>query len=942
MVLPNYLFDPQIYEINREPHYPIFLSKDEKEINSAWRVAYYDNAIDAPDDFCNSSSLDKDLKDVKVPLSLELQGFGKPLYVNVQYPWDGIEDLTPPEVPTKNPCGIYFNKIFIEDTNKLSFLRFYGVEQAFDLFVNGNFVGYAEDSFTLSEFNITKYVKQGENEIVVRVFRYCSASWLEDQDFWRMFGIFRPVTLISKSKDYIKECSVLPLLNEDLSKGEVSFTIKTDSTQVSVTIEGFEEKSVNTKDGIAFIKFDIDKPLLWAPGLPQLYSYTVKTNNDIINSSFGFKKVKIEDGKITLNGKRLLFRGLNRHEWNQYSARCVSYEDTEKAIQTMVNNNINAVRTSHYPNSPFFYDLCDQYGLMVIAEANLETHGTWAKVDGKNPKTAVPGDNMLWYPAILDRQKGNVLSFKNHVSIVFWSLGNESFGGTVLRDVASWIRENDPTRYVHYEGVFNDRRYDTQTSDIESQMYTPPQECASFMEKHPERVFMLCEYSHAMGNSCGGLEDYIALEEKYPNYAGGFIWDYMDQSLMINGYLTSGGENLDRPSDFYFCNNGLVFADGKITPRMQEVNHAYQPFKIHISEKEIWIKNVSCALLLEWFDVIVNHDKDGVLIESTTFSFNCKSGDVVAFDNPYTFTSYDESISVLIKDRSQSTIISYQELRNYKEIEKNKANITPLIGDRNIGYYWKNYSALIDNNKGWIISFVKNNKEYISRIPSFAFYRAPVDNDEANKLSTKLSAWLADQVYPIYKGFEIVDDEVVCHFELSINKAYVDVSYSVMDDDSLKISLTYHGEEKDIFEFGFSFVFEKEEKVNYFGLGPEENTPDRKEGALLGIYSLNVAENMTQYRRPQDVGTRTEVRYVEYRDLKITAKEPMVFSALPYTSTEILAAGQLRDLPANNKCVIKVSKNIMGVGGDNTWGALPREKYWYKIKDGENFTIYLS
>ena len=939
MAIPQYLKEVETFQINREPHHAVFSQKCEKELNEGWLLSYFNDALLIKDDFFNDEELKSNMKKVRVPLSLELQGYGKPMYVNVQYPWDGSQELTPPEIPSVIPCGIYFNTINIESLDKIYMLRFYGVEQAFDLFINGKFVGYSEDSFTLSEFNITSYLKNGQNEIFVRVFRYCSASWLEDQDFWRMFGIFRPVTLVTHEKGYIKDIEVIPTLNNDFSKGNVIFKIKSESETVSVLFNG-EEKSEKTNNGFAKLEFDVVAPVLWSPDRPNLYEYKVITNTDEVSSSLGFKKVVIKDGSITINGKRLIFRGVNRHEWNQNSARYVTYEDTKKAIITMKQNNINSVRTSHYPNNPFLYELCDEYGLLVIAEANLETHGTWARPNGI--ETAVPNDNELWYGPVLDREKANVESYKNHVSIVFWSLGNESYGGKVLRDVASWIRSRDPNRYVHYEGVFNDRRYDAQTSDIESQMYTPPQECASFMEKHPERVFMLCEYSHAMGNSCGGLEDYIALEEKYPNYAGGFIWDYMDQSLMINGYLTSGGENLDRPSDFYFCNNGLVFADGKITPRMQEVNHAYQPFKIHISEKEIWIKNVSCALLLEWFDVIVNHDKDGVLIESTTFSFNCKSGDVVAFDNPYTFTSYDESISVLIKDRSQSTIISYQELRNYKKIEKNKANITPLIGDRNIGYYWKNYSALIDNNKGWIISFVKNNKEYISRIPSFAFYRAPVDNDEANKLSTKLSPWLADQVYPIYKGFEIVDDEVVCHFELSINKAYVDVSYSVMDDDSLKISLTYHGEEKDIFEFGFSFVFEKEEKVNYFGLGPEENTPDRKEGALLGIYSLNVAENMTQYRRPQDVGTRTEVRYVEYRDLKITAKEPMVFSALPYTSTEILAAGQLRDLPENNKCVIKVSKNMMGVGGDNTWGALPREKYWYKIKDGENFTIYLS
>ena len=939
MAIPKYLKEVETFQINREPHHAIFNQKCEKEISDGWLLSYFDDASLVKDDFFNDGEFKRNMKKVIVPLSLELQGYGKPMYVNVQYPWDGRFELTPPEIPSVIPCGIYYNTINIDTLDKIYMLRFYGVEQAFDLFINGKFVGYAEDSFTLSEFNITSYLKEGENEVFVRVFRYCSASWLEDQDFWRMFGIFRPVTLVTHEKGYIKDIEVIATVNDDFSKGSVEFNVKSCSERVTVLFNG-EEKSEKTNNGSTSISFNVDNPVLWSPDRPNLYEYKVITKDDEVKSSLGFKKVEIKDGRITLNGKRLIFRGVNRHEWNQNSARCVTYEDTKKAIITMKQNNINSVRTSHYPNNPFLYELCDEYGLLVIAEANLETHGTWARLNGS--ETAVPNDNELWYGPVLDREKANVESYKNHVSIVFWSLGNESYGGSVLRDAAAWIRNRDKNRYVHYEGVFRDRRYDVQTSDIESQMYTTPKDCEEFMKANPNRVFMLCEYSHAMGNSCGGLADYIDLEEKYPNYAGGFIWDYMDQSLLIDGYLTSGGENGAHPSDYYFCNNGLVFADGKETPKLQEVFHAYQPFKIHISENEIWIKNSSIDLDLGEFEIVIMHDRDGIFVESKSLIIDLAPGCVTAFDQPFKFTYGDESITVMIKEQNEDGIIAYEEIRKYQKVEKVKREYKIIEGDRNYSLKTSSFTAMIDKSNGWLSSFVKNNKEYITRLPSFAFFRASVDNDRGSMLCNKLSSWLADQIYPIFKSSEIVENEVVCHFVLPVTKSNVDVFYCLTSDDCLRVKMVYHGEKRDIFEYGMSFSFDKVEKVKYLGLGPEENTIDRASGACFGLWDINVKKNMTPYRKPQDCGNRTGVRFIKYKDITISSDEPMIISALPYTSNEILSSYQFRDLPPYNKCVIKVLKNAMGVGGDDSWGALPREEYYYTIEDNEAFTFYIE
>ena len=396
MAIPKYLTEPTTYQINREPHHSIFRAKNEKNLNTGWRLAYFDDAALVRDDFYLDEELRANMKEVKVPLSLELQGYKKPIYVNIQYPWDGSEEILPPNIPSKIPCGIYFNTIDIDSLEKIYMLRFYGVEQAFDLFINNCFVGYSEDSFTLSEFNISRYLKQGRNEIFVRVFRYSTASWLENQDFWRMFGIFRPVTLVAHENDYIKDLEVIPTLNEDFTKGSVVFKVKSSAKSVKILFNG-EEKTIEVIDGSAEALFSVAKPALWSPDRPNLYEYRVSTAGDTISSSLGFKRIDLKKGKITLNGKRLIFRGVNRHEWNMNSARCVSYEDTEKAIITMKQNNINSVRTSHYPNAPFFYELCDEYGLLVIAEANLETHGTWIRADKINFDSAIPNDNMLFY-----------------------------------------------------------------------------------------------------------------------------------------------------------------------------------------------------------------------------------------------------------------------------------------------------------------------------------------------------------------------------------------------------------------------------------------------------------------------------------------------------------------------------------------------------------------
>lgn len=551
--------DPKVFNINREKaHASIhrYASLEEMHtnkssyiysLNGKWKFHYANGFNQLIKDFSNKDYNSDNWDEINVPGHIQLQGYGTPMYVNQIYPWSATEQIIPGEIPEHNPIGsyiTYFDNSVIKDNTDV-YITFKGVESAMALWVNGIFVGYSEDTFTPSRFNITSLIEEGNNKIAVSVYRFSSGSWLEDQDFWRFSGIFRDVELEMVPHTHLEDVKILTHLNDtyDHAVVEVNPTV-IHPTKVIYTLKYNDEIIASQiKEDSTSLQFELEHPHLWSAEKPHLYTLIIEVMDEeglveCISQQVGVREFKIINGIMCINGQRIIFHGVNRHEFSAYTGRYVSYEETKQDILNMKAHNINALRTSHYPNQSFVYDLCDEYGLYVIDEVNLETHGTWSEYFDK--EHIIPDNKPEWLDIILDRANSMYERDKNHPSIIIWSLGNESHGGKNLYEMSQFLRNKDQSRVIHYEGIFHDRSYN-ETSDIESQMYTYVKDIEKYLTTHQDKPFILCEYAHSMGNSNGALFKYIDLEKKYPLYQGGFIWDYIDQALYHDGKLCYGG-----------------------------------------------------------------------------------------------------------------------------------------------------------------------------------------------------------------------------------------------------------------------------------------------------------------------------------------------------------------------------------------------------------------
>lgn len=564
-------------------------------------VSFYENDYDI-----------SEFDEVQVPQHIELAGYDKIHYINTMYPWEGHEYRRPAGTcnhigegmfseASYNPTGSYVRFFDLEEAliGKRVILSFEGAEQAIYVWINGEFVGYAEDSFTVSEFDITPYVKETGNRLCVEVHKRSTAAFLEDQDFFRFFGLFRDVNLYGLPDIHVSDLWIRPKCALDGRQASMEIELKTtkgktvsyaDARAEICLLDGHQmiaKEEVSVSESFR-ADLTISEPVqLWNCDDPKLYQVEIRIFDgqgdliEIIPYQVGFRMICIEDGKIKLNGRRLIINGVNRHEWNAKSGRCISENDEIYDIECMKRNNINAVRTCHYPDRTTWYYRCDEAGIYVMAEVNLESHGSWQKMGSVEPSWNVPGSVELWQDVVLDRVKSNFEMFKNHTSVLFWSLGNESYAGEVLKEMNAYYKKRDPGRLVHYEGVFQNRDYEDNISDVESQMYAPPGRVREYLENEPKKPFILCEYMHDMGNSLGGMKSYIDLLDQYEKYQGGFIWDYIDQALLVKDEITGrevlryGGDFDDRPSDYEFSGNGIVFADRTEKPAMQEVKYYY-------------------------------------------------------------------------------------------------------------------------------------------------------------------------------------------------------------------------------------------------------------------------------------------------------------------------------------------------------------------------------
>ena len=624
----KWLDNPEVFKVNQlEPHsdhcYYLDYSDMKKEkntllqsLNGQWEFAYSKNVMERPVDFYKETFDASGFDKIMVPGHIELAGYDKIRYINTMYPWEGKEyhrgaysmEATGAEEgmfseAQYNPVGSYI-KYFDLDKNmcgKRIHICFEGVEEAMYLWLNGQFIGYAEDSFTPSEFDLTPYVKEKGNVLAVQVHKMSTAAFLEDQDFFRFFGIFRNVTLKAIPDVHLEDVWFKPVLNQDNESGSVSVSMKVSATDSQNVTAGFilkdREENILVEKSLQLNKennhlegticVDLESVRLWDNHNPYLYHAYVELKAEdgslaeVIPYDIGFRRIEIIDKVVYLNGKRLVITGVNRHEWNARTGRCIGIEDMKADISCMLRNNINSVRTCHYPDQIPWYYMCDDAGIYVMAETNLESHGSFQKLGAIEPSCNVPGSIPQWRDAVLERAKNNFETFKNHTSILFWSLGNESYAGDDIEAMNVYFAKKKDGRLVHYESSYYNRAYEDTISDFETRMYAKPEDVEEYLNNSPKKPYILCEFMHDMGNSMGGLGSYMKLIDKYDMYHGGFIWDFIDQAIMVKDSVTGkdvlryGGDFDDKPADYEFSANGIVFADRKEKPAMQEVRYYY-------------------------------------------------------------------------------------------------------------------------------------------------------------------------------------------------------------------------------------------------------------------------------------------------------------------------------------------------------------------------------
>lgn len=625
----NWLDDPEVFRVNMLPahsdhrFYGTEADFEEKKdnlyqsLNGEWQFFWSKNASQRPAEFYREDFDLSGFGTIPVPCHIEMAGFDRIHYINTMYPWEGhlyrrpaysLEGVGPVygqfSQAEYNPVGSYRKQFDLnkELLGKRICISFEGVEQAMYIWLNGQFVGYGEDSFTPSDFDLTPYIREKGNVLAVEVHKRSTAAYLEDQDFFRFSGIFRNVTLYAKPKLHVEDLWVKTQLGEDGKDGTLGLKLKLSAA------EEIKKKAEEYKVGVffkemsgslifekwfpaaEFVSLDsctVTNVELWDHTHPYLYHLEIHLLDakeqvvEIVPCDTGFRRVTLEDGIMKLNGKRLILNGVNRHEWNARSGRVVTMEDMKSDMACFHENNINSVRTCHYPNQISWYSMCDQEGIYMMSETNLESHGSWQKMNRVEPSWNVPGSIPQWKEAVLDRMRTNFETFKNHISILFWSLGNESYAGDNIQAMQEYLKEKNDGRLVHYESVFHNRAYEAVISDMESQMYAPPGQVKEYLEGKGTKPFILCEYMHDMGNSLGGMKSYMDLLDQYERYQGGFIWDFIDQALFVLDEVTGkevlryGGDFDDRPSDYEFSGNGILFADRTPKPAMQEVKYYY-------------------------------------------------------------------------------------------------------------------------------------------------------------------------------------------------------------------------------------------------------------------------------------------------------------------------------------------------------------------------------
>ena len=965
------------------------------DLNGIWKFHYARNYGSAIPEFEKTEYCCKDWDDIRVPAHIQMEGYDVPQYANVQYPWEGHEDIHPGEIPEHfNPVASYVKYFEVpeEMQGKRLFISFQGAESGIALWLNGHFVGYSEDSFTPSEFELTEYVKEGENKLAAQVFKWTASSWCEDQDFFRFSGIYRDVYLYTVPEAHVYDLQIRAIPDETLSAAALEIRTNTwGKGEVKITLSKDGETVIEDKkalDGEEIYAWKVENPVLWSAEDPQLYDLTMEIYNEsgelqeVIPQKVGFRRFEMKDGIMTLNGKRIVFKGVNRHEFSSVSGRHVSEEELRKDLKIMKQNNINAIRTCHYPDASLIYELCDEYGIYMIDETNLESHGSWDIAEFTKDYTyVVPHDKPEWLDMMLDRANSMYQRDKNHAAILIWSCGNESFGGKDIFEMSQFFHKADPTRLVHYEGVCHDRRYND-TSDMESQMYPSVEAIKEFLAKDDSKPFVCCEYTHAMGNSCGAMHKYTDLTDTEPKYQGGFIWDYIDQSIYKKDrygkeFQAYGGDFGERPTDYNFSGNGIAYGGNRdASPKMQEVKFNYQNITAEVSADSVKVINKNLFVNTDIFDCKVTVAKDGKVIRKASLATAVAPLSEEVYALPLAKEEkpgeYAVTVSFHLKEdkvwAKAGHEVAFGQYVYKVEVPKKACpeGVEVIRSTHNIGVRGAHFEVLFSVLNGGLTSYKYAGKEMIEAIPKPNFWRAPTDNDCGNLMGMRYGQWKIASMYLSHKDFRQgpygsgnVPEVEVNEKTVKVTYTYLmpttptsecKLSYEVFGDGRVKTTLAYDPVKElgDMPEFGVIFKFNADyDRVEWYGLGEAETYSDRKKGAKLGIYANKVADNMARYMVPQECGAKEEVRWAKVTDRKGRGmlfemdenNGPMMFSALPYTPHEMENAMHPYELPEVHYTVVRAAKGQMGIGGDDSWGARTHEEYLLKTDKKMEFSF---
>ena len=780
-----------------------------ESLNGIWKFHYARNYGAVIRGFEKEEYCCASWDDIRVPAHIQMEGYDVPQYANTQYPWEGREDIRPGEIPEYfNPVASYVKYFSVPERmkGKRIFVSFQGAESGLAVWLNGVFIGYSEDSFTPSDFELTGYLKEGQNKLAVQVFKWTAGSWCEDQDFYRFSGLYRDVFLYTVPNVHIRDLRIRAIPDETLQKAEleiVSCTWGEGKARFVLSRHGKvfvdEEKELNRENRFVW---EVDHPALWSAEVPNLYDLMITVTGkdgavtELIPEKVGFRRFEMKDHMMTLNGKRIVFKGVNRHDFSSVGGRHVSEEELRKDLTVMKQNNINAIRTSHYPNGSLLYRLCDEYGLYLIDETNMETHGSWdtVRADGDDDYI-VPNDRPEWLPLLLDRENSMYQRDKNHPSILIWSCGNESYGGKDIYEMSQFFRKEDPTRLVHYEGVFNDRRYND-TSDMESQMYTPVEKIKEFLAKDRSKPFICCEYTHAMGNSCGAMHKYTDLTDTDPLYQGGFIWDYIDQTIYKKDrygqeFQAYGGDFGERPTDYNFSANGIVYGgDREPSPKMQEVKYNYQNITAKVSENRVTIINKNLFLNTNAFDCVVLVERNGKALRQIKMETEVEPLGEKTYPLPFAKETlpgeYTVTVSFRLKEdqiwakAGHEVAFGQYVYRNQGEKKLCKRPVKVIRSKHNIGVRGECFEVIFSVLDGGLASYRYAGKEMIKEIPKPNFWRAPVDNDQGNQMPKRYAQWKIASMYAGHKDYRGADCCKVLEPKVEVKEYSVRVTYTYL------------------------------------------------------------------------------------------------------------------------------------------------------------------